>query len=107
MRRENEVDRSVGERQLVARRNDVDGPFAAAETPFILLVGRVHVGEAIDVEGVEAEVVMRRAPDLDPAQSVQIAVDEVRPMLRAPPENPPGVRGMLACPIADRFPDAL
>ena len=107
MRRENEVDRSVGERQLVARRNDVDGPFAAAETPFILLVGRVHVGEAIDVEGVEAEVVMRRAPDLDSAQSAQIAIDELRPMVSAPPKNPPGVGGMLARPIADRFSEAL
>ena len=103
VRGEDEVEGVVGEGEVVPGSNDVHPPLAAGEPPFLLLVDRVHLAEAIDVERVETVVVLRGAADLDPAQPGEVVVDEGRPVLGTVPEDPAGENRVLGRPVADRF----
>ena len=82
VRGEHEVDAVVREREPVARCHHIDRRGTAALVSLVPLVHGVRRAEAVDVERVDAEVVVCGGTDLDPAQAVEPTVDERRGPLR-------------------------
>jgi hypothetical protein len=76
VRGEDEVDGVVLEGELVTRSDEVDRPLPTTEPPFLLFVDRVHGAVLVDVQHVEAVVVVGGAADLDAFEAAEDPVHE-------------------------------